>query len=187
MQSVLLVLTAYLLGSIPTGKIVGLLQHKDIQKLGSGNIGFANAVRVLGWPSGLVVLAIDITKAALPLYLAKLQFDASDNVQLVMGLAAIVGHAFPLWLKFRGGKSIATGFGVVMVLQPQIALLGLGVYCLAFGLTRVSGKGSLMGAWSLPVFGAVLRYEYALYLLVLALFASYTHRSNIYEYVRAKS
>ncbi len=186
MQSIIITLVGYVAGSIPTGKLIGHLHGKDIQQHGSGNIGFANAVRVLGWPSGLVVLAVDIAKGFVPVYIAK-QLASTDTVVLATGLAAILGHAFPVWLRFKGGKSIATGLGVTLVLQPIVALLGFAVYCVVFSLTRVSGKSSVIGAWSLPLTGMALGYPYSAYLLILALFATYTHRSNIYEYIQYQS
>lgn len=187
MQSLGLIVIAYLLGSIPSGKLIGFLHHKDIQKLGSGNIGFANAVRVLGWPSGIAVLVGDVLKSFLPLLIAKHILQVTDGILMLMTYAAVIGHAFPVWLRFKGGKSIATGLGALLVIAPGLALVGIGVYCVVLAITHTSGKGSLAGAWSLPIVGLIGHYDYPLFLLVLAIFASYTHRANIKAYVATKS
>lgn len=174
----------YFAGSIPSGKIIGHYYKKiDIQKHGSGNIGFANAYRVLGPKLGVAVLVSDIVKSFVPLTVAKFGFGASVSVLMIMGSAAILGHAFPVWLKFRGGKSVATGLGVILVLSAGIAIVGLLFYLIAFAITRKSAIGSLAAAWSLPATSVFFRTDLFVYCLALALFAVYTHRNNIQQLI----
>lgn len=185
MQTVLLFICAYLLGSIPTGKLLGFIKKIDIQKHGSGGIGFANAVRVLGWRMGVIVLVVDVLKGFVPLFVAKQYYQVDPTLLLLIGLMPILGHAFPVWLRFVGGKSIATGLGVLLVIEPRLALLGVLLYCVAFALFRRSDVGSLAGVWSLPIGALVIRPEITAYVLLLAFFASYTHRQNIRKFIKA--
>ncbi len=140
---ILLAIMSYLLGSIPFGKLVARTHHVDIQKRGSGNIGFANVRRILGWRAGLITLTGDIVKGLLPTYLALYFFGLP--IAFFIGLLAILGHIFPIWLGFRGGKGIATGLGLVLAIQPIAALAGAATYIIASYLTRASSRGSLIG------------------------------------------
>lgn len=178
-EIVLLLISAYALGSFPTGKLLGSLKGIDIQKRGSGNIGFANAVRVLGWPAGLVVLFVDVLKGFIPVFIAKYYLDATLFQQMAIGIAPIIGHAYPVWLGFKGGKSIATGLGVLTALNIYIALLGVVIYLLMFALSKQSAVGSLAAAWALPIIALAVEPLFCTYFVVLALFATYTHRKNI--------
>lgn len=186
MQTIILVVFAYLCGSIPFGKIFGLLKGIDIQKRGSGNIGFANAVRVLGWPLGVAVLVGDVLKGFIPVYIANNILGISGNQILLIGLAPIIGHAFPIWLKFRGGKSIATGLGVTAVISPVLAVCGILTYLIAFSVIKKSAPSSLIGTWLLPIYAVFTNPQLVNYFVILALFATYTHRSNIKQFTNAK-
>lgn len=180
MQALFWAIPVYLLGSVPPGKIYGwYFRGIDIQAQGSGNIGFANACRVLGAKLGVLVLISDVLKSFLPLLIAKTIFGASQQTLLILGLIAVIGHVYPVWLNFKGGKGIATGFGVVLVLAPLLALIGLVVYCLGFAVTKKSAVASLLAAWSLPFLALVIQPDLVFFMVVFALFATYTHRSNI--------
>lgn len=184
-MTVVLTVFAYLCGSVPFGKLLGRLRGIDIQKRGSGNIGFANAVRVLGWKLGLLVLAGDVGKGFLPAAIAVQQLGFRQ--QLIVGLAAVAGHIFPVWLKFRGGKGIATGLGVTLAFSPVLGGLGLAVYCLAFAGLRQSGPSSVLGAWSVPLFCLALDPRYAAFYCLLALVATWTHRRNIRQFIEDRA
>lgn len=173
----LLLFVGYLSGSVPFGKIVGKYHKIDIQKHGSGNIGFANSVRVLGWKAGMIVLVGDVLKGYIPVLIAKHYLGLDQT--LVVALIAIIGHIFPVWLKFRGGKGIATGLGVTLGLVPAVGLLGLLVYLLGFAVLRKSAPCSIIAAWSLPLLCLALYPRYDLFYLGLALLASWTHRNNL--------
>ncbi len=178
-----LAVMAYLSGSVPTGKLLGLRKAIDIQKHGSGNIGFANAVRVLGWRAGVVVLVVDVLKGFVPVFAAA-QVGVEGTALLLVGLFPIIGHAFPVWLRFRGGKSIATGLGVLLMLAPLLAACAVAMYCVVFVVWRKSALGSIVGTWSLVIWAAFLEPQLTAYVFVLALFATYTHRQNIGELVK---
>lgn len=176
----LLAVTAYLCGSIPFAKIVGWRYGIDIQRHGSGNIGFANTVRLLGWKAGFKVLPGDVLKGLVPTALAVHYLPAGDLFGLLaIALLAVLGHIFPVWLRFRGGKGIATGLGVTLVLCPAAGLIGLAIYVAAFLLFRQSAPASLLAAWTIPLWCLLYRPEYALFYTVLALLLVWTHRSNL--------
>lgn len=173
-------LVAYLFGSFPTGKIVGKYKGVDIQKKGSGNIGFANAVRVLGWKSGFIVLVGDVTKGFIPTYIAS--NNLSYQWTLVVALVAVLAHIFPVWLKFNGGKGIATGLGVTLAIVPLVAILGFATYIIGIKFFKKSGPSSVIAAWSLPVYAIFIDQRFIIFGLILALLGTWTHRSNLREY-----
>lgn len=142
-------LGAYLLAGIPVGLLVGRARGVDLREVGSGNIGATNAVRAMGKAWGLLVFALDVAKAGLPVAAALHHFgDTSGGPQQValVALAAILGHVFPIYLRFRGGKGVACAFGVFLVLAPKAAVFGAIVYAQTLWLTRISAVGSLTAA-----------------------------------------
>jgi glycerol-3-phosphate acyltransferase PlsY len=138
-------LGAYLLAGIPVGLLIGRARGVDLREVGSGNIGATNAVRALGRRWGLLVFALDVAKAAVPVALASMRFGDPTSLALI-ALAAILGHVFPIYLRFRGGKGVACALGVFLVLAPKAALVGLLVYLQTLWLTRISAVGSLTAA-----------------------------------------
>jgi glycerol-3-phosphate acyltransferase PlsY len=173
----LLLILAYLLGSIPFGKLVGKQHGIDIQKHGSGNIGFANVQRNLGWGPGLIVLAGDILKGFIPVLIAEHYLPAYQV--FTVGVVAVAGHIFPPWLKFRGGKGIATGFGVTLALNPVFGLIAAVIYLVALSYFRKSGPSSIAASWSLPLLCLFFSPKYAWLYFALALLATWTHRTNL--------
>lgn len=174
-----LIVLAYVLGSIPFGKLVGWRNGIDIQKHGSGNIGFANVRRTLGWGPGLIVLTGDVLKGFLPVLLA-FRYLPQNEVFLV-GISAVVGHVFPIWLKGKGGKGIATGLGVTLALNPILGIIGGGLYLLALAYFKKSGPSSVSAAWSLFIICLAYWPNLAWLYAVLAILVSYTHRKNLAE------
>jgi glycerol-3-phosphate acyltransferase PlsY len=177
MSIILLTLTAYAAGSLPTGKIIGAFYGVDIQKRGSGNIGFANVRRVLGWPAGLATLTVDIAKGFLPTLLA-LQFTSATQAFFI-GLVAIGGHIYPVWLSFRGGKGIATGLGVAACLFPIAATIGCAVYVLASIRRLPSSTASLLGLFATAAAVIAGQPEAWWQASLLVMIASWTLRHNI--------
>jgi acyl-phosphate glycerol 3-phosphate acyltransferase len=149
----LTVLISYLIGSIPFGYLVGRWRGVDIFKVGSGNVGATNVGRVLGRRFGIFVFILDFAKGAVPAALAmglrKILTDSdhwlSSALPVMAGLSAFIGHLFPIYLRFRGGKGVATGAGVVAVLLPVPALVGLFIWIFVVGLTRYVSLASLSG------------------------------------------
>ncbi|MFN3995138.1 MAG: glycerol-3-phosphate acyltransferase [bacterium] len=116
-MEILLIILAYLIGSIPTGYIIGKLKRVDITKTGSGNIGMANVFRTLGFKYAIIVLIIDTIKGFIPTFLA-IKLNLNVLAVLVTGLSAILGHIFTIFLKFKGGKGVATSLGVILAISP---------------------------------------------------------------------
>ena len=144
-----LALAGYLAGSIPNGYLVGrFVLGVDVRQVGSGNIGGTNVARVGGKGWGVLVVALDALKAIVPVLVARRFFAGTPRADLwvmVVAVAAFVGHLFPVWLGFRGGKGVATALGIFVVLAPWAALAGLAAYAIAYGITRISSVGSLTG------------------------------------------
>lgn len=134
---------AYLVGSIPFGKLLCRLGGVDIQSRGSGNIGFANVQRIMGWRYGVPTLAGDISKGALAAYGGMVL--GGPVLAFLYGMAALAGHVLPLWLRFHGGKGIATGLGMIAVLAPVVAAMATLVYIVLLRTGRSSSVASLSG------------------------------------------
>ena len=148
-RAIFWILVSYLLGSIPFGLLVGKLKGVDLRTVGSGNIGATNAGRVLGKPYFFGVFFLDFLKGFLPVfYIAHWQ---SRDFALLVGLAAILGHLFPLYLRFRGGKGVATGAGVFTALVPQAVFVAFLVWGIILFVSRYMSLASLGGAFSLLV------------------------------------
>jgi glycerol-3-phosphate acyltransferase PlsY len=178
----------YLVGSVPTGYLLGRSRGLDIRRLGSGNIGATNVWRVMGRNWGLVAFACDFLKGFLPLYLVRtLGFPdtASWIVSLLLvfcGLAAIVGHNYTPWLGFKGGKGIATSAGVLAALMPPVLAVALSLWIVATLITRTVSIGSLLAAAVLPPAAAWFYPGEWVYFGLATLaggLAVWRHRSNI--------
>ena len=181
-----LVLAGYLLGSIPFGLLVARLRGVDLRAVGSGNIGATNVARALGRATGIVVLALDALKGFAPTF-AAVRLVGADPACLV-ALAAILGHVFPVWLRFRGGKGVATGLGIFAALAPLAAGAALACYALVVATTRLSSLGSLVGATALLAgmaatgrTPAVLALGGAVWLIIVV-----KHRANIRRLIRGE-
>lgn len=176
-----LALAGYLLGSIPFGFLVGKAKGIDIRQHGSGNIGATNVLRTLGKPLGITVFILDAGKGALAVALAKIFAPVSPIAAVLAAIACILGHSFTCWLKFKGGKGVATSAGVLLGMIPIPALITLGVWILVFYTTRYVSLGSILGAaaapisaWALGVRGPILYFVVVAAVLVIA-----RHKSNI--------
>jgi acyl phosphate:glycerol-3-phosphate acyltransferase len=151
------ILIGYLCGAIPCGLIVGRIVCKvDIRREGSGNLGATNAIRVLGWGLGILVLVLDISKGILPLLLLKTNLPELEAWLPALGAAAIIGHVFPIFLKFKGGKGVATAAGVILLLHPQAFLIALSLFLITVAATRYVSLASLVATTSLLISYIVL-------------------------------
>ena len=148
---------AYLIGAIPFGYLIGRLHGIDIRKVGSGNIGATNVTRTVGKVQGKICFFLDFFKGALPVALVNSVFTQDTaNLALAAGLAVILGHIFPIYLKFRGGKGVATAAGVALALAPYPLLCALLVWLVTFLTTRYVSLASIVAAAALPVAAALL-------------------------------
>ena len=153
MMALPLLCAAYLLGSIPTGVLIGKLKGVDVRRHGSGNVGATNVARVAGkWP-GLLVLVVDVAKGWIPVAL----FSPQESFRIFLGIAAVAGHLWNPFLQFRGGKGVATAFGVLWALDPRVALGSLAVWIAAAALTRYVSVASSAAALAAPFLMTILR------------------------------
>ncbi|MDH7499814.1 MAG: glycerol-3-phosphate 1-O-acyltransferase PlsY [candidate division NC10 bacterium] len=177
----LLCLVAYLLGAIPFGVIIARLQRGiDIRDHGSGNIGTSNVLRTLGKRAALLTLGGDLLKGYCSVLLGHL-LGLSEPWWVAAGLAAIIGHNWPVYIGFRGGKGVATTFGAALALMPAIALLTLGVYLAVAALTRYTSLAALVGSASLLLWVHVWKGSrpQVLFCLMGAALIYVRHRENI--------
>ncbi len=191
MTIALLLILAYLIGSIPTAVWVSnWVFGIDIREHGSGNAGATNAFRVLGKKAGCGVMLVDMLKGFLAVKLALLSVlvplsEPFVNLQLFLGLAAVVGHIFPIWADFRGGKGIATLFGMILSIHPIVALSLVVVFLLMLVLTRYVSLSSIVASIAFPlllisIFNAhAQELSYRVFAIATAFLVVLTHHKNI--------
>lgn len=179
---IMLSFIAYILGSIPFGKLIGFKHGIDIQKHGSGNIGFANSLRILGLKPALVVLIGDLLKGFIPVSLA-LKILPLEQV-LWVALIAILAHIFPIWLKFRGGKGVATAIGVTLALNPPLAIMGAFIWIILSHITKLHSLASLIVIWSISIIAYFIFKELVIFYLFLSILITWTHRQNIHRLIK---
>jgi glycerol-3-phosphate acyltransferase PlsY len=195
MNELILVILAYSLGSVPTALWVSRSQFNiDIRDYGSGNSGATNTFRVMGPRWGTFVMMVDLLKGLLAVKLAYLlpYYVANDfartNFQIGLGLAAVLGHIFPIWAEFRGGKGVATLFGLVLGISPWTALGCIGVFLLVLYLTRFVSLSSILASLAFPVFILVVfnveNHTYRIFAVTVALMVILTHQKNIGRLIR---
>lgn len=176
-----LLLAAYLIGSIPTGLILGkLIWKKDLRQFGSHNIGATNAWRVLGRKAGILVFILDFIKGQLGVLLGGCLIGV-PGAMVAGGLLAMLGHMFPIFLGFKGGKGVATGLGVIAALMPKVTAIVVVVWLVLFLLTRYVSVASITAAALAPILAAFFNEPtiYFLFVLIAAIFIVFRHRENI--------
>ncbi len=195
MRESILIICAYLIGSFPTALIISKkFFGVDIREYGSGNMGATNTFRTLGSRYGTMVMLIDILKGMvatglynfLPYYLDnEIQ---RTNFMIGLGLAAVIGHVFPIFANFKGGKGVATLFGMILAIQPIVALSCVAVFMLVLFLTRYVSLSSILAAAMLPVFVLWIWNEseilYRIFALLVAILVIITHQKNILRLLR---
>jgi acyl phosphate:glycerol-3-phosphate acyltransferase len=186
----LALLAAYLLGSIPFGWIlVRVLKGIDLRTVGSGNIGATNAMRVLGRPLGILCFALDFAKGYVPTrWFAEWALEGADHLPLLRvlcGAAAVIGHVFPIYLRFRGGKAVATGCGGIVAIDPMLFVIGGIAWLVVLATTHYVGLASMVMGLAWPI-AAALRApaepygsEFVVATAALAVLILWRHRANI--------
>jgi glycerol-3-phosphate acyltransferase PlsY len=189
MSAIILLVASYLLGAVPTSYLVGRWARGiDLRREGSGNLGATNAFRVLGWRLAVPVLVVDMLKGWAPAYLLPRWLEVGAGWALAFGAAAIVGHVFSIYMRFRGGKGVATSGGVFLGVAPWAALAAIAVWVLIVAATRIVSVASLAAALVVPVVVWVTQGVGAVLWLSLALlvFVVYAHRANIQRLLRGE-
>jgi glycerol-3-phosphate acyltransferase PlsY len=180
MIHVLLILFAYLIGSIPIGVLLARLRGKDPRKVGSGNIGATNVMRSAGKVLGITTLVGDVLKGFVPTLIA-IRLGVPDLLIALVGLAVFSGHLFPVFLKFKGGKGVATGAGVFLAINYPIILISFIIFVIVFLKWKYVSLGSLVGTAIIPLFFTLLKtpLEYILLSLLLTCCVFVKHKDNI--------
>jgi glycerol-3-phosphate acyltransferase PlsY len=182
MEEVLLCIAAYLFGAVPFGLLIAKTRGIDIRAHGSGNIGATNVFRVLGKGWGIFTFTLDALKGFIPAYALPLLVDIDPDWGVLFGFAAILGHTFPIYLKFKGGKGVATSAGMLLGIAPLAVLIGLVCWILCMILSRYVSLSSIVAAitvaiavWMLDPAALVVNIA----LTVLAVLVIWLHRTNI--------
>ena len=188
MTHVLLIIAAYLIGSFPTSFLVGRMHGVDLSQEGSGNFGATNVYRVLGFLPALTVVSIDVLKGFVPVWFFPEWDGQAGAWELAYGSFAIIGHCWPIYTGFRGGKGVATAAGTLLGLAPVALLIALFVWIGTLLLTRIASLASLMSATLIPILarGAEAPAPIVLYALCLAALVWWTHRTNLVRLIQRK-
>lgn len=179
-MEVILIILGYVAGSVPTGYVLGSIAGVDVRKAGSGNVGATNVARVVGKQQGVLTLIADVAKGLVPVILA-MQLGASLSVSIWVGIAAFFGHLYPVFLKFQGGKGVATALGVFLALAPVATVILIAVFAVTALSSRIVSLSSILTAIVAPVIFWLLYYPPPV-IGMAAVFAAaitFRHRSNI--------
>ena len=178
MNIIIICLISYLIGSIPFGFILTkIFLKKDIREIGSGNIGATNALRTGNKVLGYSTLFLDILKAIIPIFYVKFYFS---EVLYISSLCVFLGHVFPIWLKFHGGKGVATYVGILFVIDIYLGLLFTFVWFFIFIISKFSSLSSLIGSISIPIYFLFLsQFNDVLFFSIMFVLIFFTHRENI--------
>lgn len=193
---ILLVILSYLLGSIPFGYIISkVFKEIDIREYGSHNIGATNVFRVVGKRYGISCLILDIIKGLIPVVVFSGIYFHFFNphlslgwVKIIMGIATLSGHIWPIYLNFKGGKGVATSFGVFLGIVPKVVLISLGVWLVTVLISRMISLGSILAALSLPFIEAFrgTSLTIIIFTIIIVLLIIFRHRENIEKIIQGK-
>ncbi len=193
---ILFVILAFLIGSIPSSVWIGRIFFKvDIRKMGSGNAGATNTIRVLGWKAGVPVLIIDIFKGWIAVYIANfLPFEFVGNqliyFKMVLAASAVLGHIFPIYIGFKGGKGVATLFGVGIALFPLASAIIAGLFLIVLFISRIVSISSIIASIAFPIVVIFILKTPEVPLIILsiavAVFIPLTHAANIKRIIKGE-
>ena len=192
-ESILLIIIAYLVGSLSTGMILSkIVGTGDLQKEGSKNIGATNVSRLMGLKWGIITLLGDALKGMIVIWTGRWFFVEESPSGLliicIMGLAVFLGHLFPLFLRFKGGKGVATALGIFILLAPKVILIAIPVFILAVYFGKFISLGSMLAAGSFPILLILFNYHYYIVLLACGIAAGVIakHKENILRLIRGE-
>ena len=177
MDYLITALISYLFGSIPFGYLfTKLLLKKDIRDVGSGNIGATNVLRTGNKSLGYLTLVLDIAKAIVPVIYIKVNYP---DLVYISALCAFLGHLFPAWLKFRGGKGVATFVGILISINIYYAVVFGTIWILTFLISKYSSLSSLFASISIPIYLVIINHGNIIFFIIMFVLIFYTHRENI--------
>ena len=178
MDILIIGIISYLMGSIPFGLILTkIFLKKDIRDIGSGNIGATNVLRAGNRTVGYITLSLDILKAVIPIIIVKIYY--TDYLYLA-SLCAFIGHVFPVWLKFKGGKGVATYVGILFAINIYFGIIFAISWFVTFFISKYSSLSSLVGTASIPIYLLILtQFDQAIFFIIMFVLIFFTHRENI--------
>ena len=178
MELILIILVSYLLGSIPFGLILTkIFLKKDIREIGSGNIGATNVLRTGNKIIGYLTLTLDVLKAVTPVLYIKFNFP---ELVYISSLSAFIGHVFPIWLKFKGGKGVATYVGILFSINYFLGIIFVVSWLIIFFISKYSSLGSILSSLIIPIFIFLnSSYENQYFFIIMFVLILYTHRENV--------
>ena len=178
MEIFLVTLVSYLMGSIPFGYILTkVFLKKDIREIGSGNIGATNALRAGNKSIGYLTLTFDILKAAIPVLFIKINYPDLIHIS---ALSVFIGHVFPIWMKFKGGKGVATYVGILICMSLNLGIVFIISWLIIFFISKYSSLGSILSSLIIPIFIFFnSNYEIEYFFIIMFVFILYTHRENV--------
>ena len=178
MELILSIIISYLMGSIPFGLILTkIFLKKDIRDIGSGNIGATNVLRTGNKIIGYLTLSLDILKAVIPILYIKFNYP---ELVYVSSLSVFIGHVFPLWLKFKGGKGVATYVGILFSINYILGFVFVASWLIIFFVLRYSSLGSILGTFIIPVFNFFNpNFESEYFFIIMFILILFTHRENV--------
>ena len=182
---------AYLIGSIPSGFLAGKWASGiDLREYGSGSTGATNVLRHVGKLPALIVFLIDVGKGLLVVVISK-EIFSSETWHVAAGLFALSGHIWPIWLRWQGGKAVATGLGILLGLTWQVGLAAFGIFLLVFSLSKIVSLSSLIASISLPIlmvisFQSHFKVPYFIVSIVASTLIVWRHRSNVQRLIKGK-
>ena len=178
MEILAITILSYLIGSIPFGFILTkIFLKKDIRNIGSGNIGATNALRTGNKTLGYGTLFLDVTKAVIPVVYIKLNYP--PDYIFIASLCVFLGHVFPIWMKFKGGKGVATYVGILFSINLNLGLVFIGVWFFTFLISKYSSLSSLFGSLSVPIYLFFFTSKDFVFFLIMFILIFYTHRENV--------
>ncbi len=188
MESVILILLAYLLGSVLFGDLIARMKGIDIRSVGSGNVGATNVGRALGKRYALVVFLLDMLKGFIPFYVGFRIYQIEGISLVALGVAPVLGHMFPVFARLRGGKGVATAFGVLLALSPQVALVALLIWAVVLLISRYVSLASITAASLTPVILALSGHAVPVISMgvITAVLIVLKHRPNIERLLRGE-
>ena len=171
---------SYLLGSVPFGFLIAKLKGVDLRSSGSGNIGATNVYRVVGKREGLITLVLDVAKGTIPVVIFSLMFPKEQYINVISGFSAVLGHDFSVFLRFRGGKGVATSYGVTLPVYPLASLVGIFIWITILLTTRLSSLAALL-SFLIATLIALSSPDYIvrIFFIVLYILMVFKHKDNL--------
>ncbi|MFA6617613.1 MAG: glycerol-3-phosphate 1-O-acyltransferase PlsY [Candidatus Neomarinimicrobiota bacterium] len=195
----LIMILAYLIGSFPAAWVLGKIfggKDYDIRQHGSGNVGTTNVIRNLGWKAGVATFILDAFKGfAVTFWMPALMSQEFVTARVILAVIVLIGHTYPVYINFRGGKAVATTAGIMMAFRPEVGLFCLVVFIIVVLLTKQAGIASISAAFAFPIANIIFKFAFNMevsqqmlwFSIVLPFFIMFTHRENIAKIIRKEN